>query len=166
MVGNIVKAAKRRIIKKRCPICGTRLKHGYCYTCRNSTKEVRNEYVNRVRALALQSSKLFASGQAVTLDDLCSRLKVSARLGTDVMATLKNAKLVKVTGVVRKVMGKTVMAGIGSGLSAVLWVTVGGFAVLSAATLVAILAVSIILPIAVTKSLQMKARRTLKRHTK
>ena len=166
VVGNIVKAAKRRIIKKRCPICGTRLKHGYCYTCKKSTKEVRNEYVNRVKALALQSSKLFASGQAVTLDDLCSRLKVSARLGTDIMATLKNAKLVKVTGVARKLMGNAVMAGIGSGLSAVLWVTVGGFAVLSAATLVAILAVSIILPIAVTKSLQMKARRTLKRHTK
>ena len=166
VIGNIVKAAKGRIIKKRCPICGTRLKHGYCYTCKKSAKEVRNEYVNRVRALALQGSKLFASGQAVTLDDLCSRLKVSARLGTDVMATLKNAKLVKVTGVARKLMGKAVMAGIGSGLSAVLWVTVGGFAVLSTAMLVSILAVSVILPIAVTKSLQMKARRTLKRHTK
>ena len=166
VMGNIAKAAKGRIIKKKCPICGTRLKHGYCYTCQNSTKEVRNEYVNRVKALALQSSKLFASGQAVTLDALCSGLEVSARLGTDVMATLRNAKLVKVSGVVRKLMGNAVMAGIGSGLSAVLWITVGGFAVLGVTALVAILAVSIILPITVTKSLQMKARRTLKRHTK
>jgi hypothetical protein len=165
-MGNIVKAAKGRIIKKKCPICGTRLKHRYCYTCKKSAKEVRNEYVYRVRALAVQSSGLLASGQVVTLNDLCSRLGISATLGTDVIATLKHAKLVKVRGIAAKLMGKAIVVGIGSGLSAVIWITVGGFAVLSTSALVAILVASVVIPIAVAKSLQMKARRALKKQTK
>jgi len=36
VVGSIVKSAKRRITKERCPICGTRLKHGQCFTCKKS----------------------------------------------------------------------------------------------------------------------------------
>jgi len=166
VMGNIVKAAKRRIIKKKCPICGTCLKHGYCYTCKKSAKEVRNEYIDRVKALALQSSELLASGEVVALDDLYSRLGINAALGTDVIATLKQAKLVKVRGIARKLMGKAIVVGIGSGLSAVIWITVGAFAVLSTSVLVAILVASVVIPIVVAKSLQMKARRTLKKHTK
>lgn len=133
---------------------------------KNLTKEVRNQYIDRVKALALQSSELLASGEVVTLDDLYSRLGINAALGTDVIATLKHAKLVKVRGIARKLMGKAIAAGIGSGLSAVIWITVGGFAVLSASALVAILVVSVVIPVAVAKSLQMKARRALKKHTK
>ncbi len=166
VIGNIVKAAKGRIIKKRCPICGTRLKHGYCYTCKKSAKEVRNEYIDRVKALALQSSELLASGEVVALDDLYSKLGINATLGTDVIATLKHAKLVQVRGIVGKLTGKAIVVGISSGLSAVIWITVGGFAVLSTPVLIAILAASIVIPIAVAKSLQMKARRALKKHTK
>jgi len=166
VMGSIVKAAKGRIIKDRCPICRTRLKHGYCYTCKKSAKEVRKEYVDRVRTLALQSSELLASGQAATLDELCSRLGVDAKLGTDVIATLKHAKLVKVKGMVGKLMGKAVMIGIGSGLSAVLWITLGGLVVLSSSALVVILAASVVIPVAVTKGFKMKAKSTVKKHTK
>ena len=62
-----------------------------------------------------------------------------------------------------RVEGKAVVAGISSGLSAVLWVTVGGFAVLSTSALVGILAASVVLPVAVAKGLQMRARRVLRR---
>jgi hypothetical protein len=165
-MGSIVKAARGRIIKDRCPICGTRLKHGYCYTCKKSAKEVRKEYVDRVRVLVLQSRELLASGQVTTLNDLWSRLGISAKLGTDVIATLKHAKLVKARGVTGKLMGKVVMAGIGSGLSTVLWVTVGGLVVLSSSILVGTLAASVVIPVALAKGLQMKAKRTLKKHTK
>ena len=166
VMGSIVKAAKGRIIKKRCPICETRFKHGYCYACKKSAKEVRHEYVDKVKALAIQSSELLASGQVATLDELCSRLEVNATLGTDIIATLKHAKLVKVKGIAGKIMGKTIMAGIGSGLSAILWVTVGGLVVLNSSVLVATLVASVVIPVAVVKSLQMKARRTLKKQTK
>ncbi len=161
VVGNITAAAKGRIIKKRCPICGKSLKYGYCYTCKKSAKELRNEYQDKIKDLALQSSELLTSGQVVTLDDLYSRLGISAMLGTDVIATLKHAKLVRIKGITRKLMGKAVMFGIGSGLSAVIWITVGGFAVLSTSVLIAILVVSVVIPVALTKSLQMKARRDL-----
>ena len=163
VVGSVVSAAKKRIIKKKCPICETRLKHGHCYTCKKSAKEVRNEYKNKLKDLALQGGQLIASGQAATLDDLCSRLNISGKLGTDVIAVLRHAKLVKVRGLARKLTGKAVMAGVGSGVSAIIWVTVGGFAVLSTSALVGILIASIVIPLAVTKSLQMKARRAIKR---
>ncbi|GAH37613.1 unnamed protein product, partial [marine sediment metagenome] len=87
-------------------------------------------------------------------------------LGTDVIATLKHAKLVKVRGIARKLMGKAIVVGIGSGLSAVIWITVSGFAVLSTSVLVAILVASVVIPVVAVKSLQMKARRALKKHTK
>jgi len=166
VMGSIVKAAKGRIVKERCPSCGTRLKHGYCYTCRKSTKEVRKEYVDRVRALAIQSSELLASNQVATVDELRSRLGVNVTLGTDIIATLKHAKLVKVKGITGKIMGKTIMVGIGSGLSAVLWVTVGGLVVLNSSALVATLVASVVIPMAVVKGLQMKTRRILKKQTK
>ncbi|HEX77806.1 MAG TPA: hypothetical protein G4O03_05265 [Dehalococcoidia bacterium] len=163
VMGNIAKAARGLIVKERCPICDTRLKHGHCYTCKRSAKEVRNEYAEKVRALAIQGAELLASGEVATLDELCSRLGISARLGTDVIATLRNAKLVKVRGLARKFMGKAVMAGIGSGLSAVLWITVGGFAALSTSALIAILVASVVIPLVLAKGLQMRARRALKK---
>jgi hypothetical protein len=166
VVGSIVKAIKRRIIKDKCPICETNLKHGYCYSCKKSAKEVQQEYMAKMRALAIQGGELLASGQETTLDDICARLGIDARMGTDVIATLKHAKLVKVKGIASKLMGKAVIAGIGIGLSTVLWVTVGGLVVLSSSVLLLILAASIIIPVAVAKSFQMKAKRTLIKHTK
>jgi hypothetical protein len=163
VVGSMVKGAKGLAVKESCPICGTRIRRGHCYTCRKSVKELRREYAERVSALAFQGAELLAGGGVATLDALCSKLGTDARLGSDVVAVLKNARLVKVTGVARKVMGKAVMAGIGSGLSAVLWITVGGLAVLSATALVVILVASIVVPLAAARGLQMKARRALKK---
>jgi hypothetical protein len=166
MMGSLAKAAKGRVIKNECPVCETRFKHGYCYTCKKSAKEVRNAYTDRVRTVAIQGSKLLASGEVATIDDLCSRLGINARMGTDVIATLKNAKLLKIRGIARKLMGKAVMAGIGSGLSTVLWVTVGGLVVLSSSAMVAILVASVVIPVTLTKSLQMRAKRAIKRQTR
>ncbi len=166
LMGNIARTARGRIIKDRCPVCGTRFKHGYCYACRKSAKEVRKEYTDRVTALVLQSGKLLASGQAATLDEICSRLGVDVKLGTDVLATLRQARLVKVKGMASKLMGKAVMVGVGSGLSTILWITVGGLVVLSSSALVVTLAASIVLPVAITKGFQIKAKRTLKKPVK
>ncbi len=163
VIGSIVSAAKKRILKDKCPICETRLKHGYCYTCKKPAKDVRNEYTNKLKELALQGGQLINSGQVATLDDLCSSLGVNGKLGTDVIATLRHAKLIKVRGLARKAAGKAVMAGIGTGVSTIIWITVGGFAVLSTSALIIILIASIVIPLAVTKSLRMKARRDLKR---
>jgi len=163
VMANMVKVTKSRIVKNRCPLCDSRLRHGHCYTCKRPAKEVRNEYAERVKTLALQGAKLLASGEVTTLDAFCSELGINARLGTDVLATLRKSKLVKAGGIARKLMGKALMVGIGSGLSAVLWLTVGGFAALSTSVLIVILVASVVIPVAVTKGLQMKAKRALKK---
>jgi hypothetical protein len=165
LVGSVVSAARKRIVKEKCPICGSRLKHGHCFTCKKSAKEVNREYQNRLKDLALQGGQLIADGKVKTLDDLCAALNISGNLGSDVIATLKHARLVKVRGLARKIAGKAVMTGIGSGLSAIIWVTVGGLAVLSAPVLIGIVAASIIVPLAVTRGLQIKAGRELRKST-
>lgn len=58
------------------------------------------------------------------------------------------------------------MVGIGSGLSTILWITMGGLVVLSSSALVVTLAASIVLPVAITKGFQIKAKRTLKKPVK
>ena len=163
VMANIVKVTKSRIVKDKCPLCDSRLRHGHCYTCKRPAKKVRNEYAERVKTLALQGAKLLASGEITTLDAFCSELGINTRLGTDVLATLRNSKLVKAGGIARKLMGKAVMVGVGTGVSAVLWITVGGVAALRTSALIAILVASVVIPVAVAKSLQMKARRALKR---
>ena len=165
VVANIVKAAKGRIVKNRCPICGSRFRHGHCYTCKKSRKEVQNEYIETIKALTLEAANIANSEEEITLEIICSRLGIDHRLGTDVIVTLKKSKLTKVKGITRKLTGKALMFGIGSGLSAVLWITIGGFAVLSNSALIAILALSVVIPVALTKGLQMKARHELKKLT-
>lgn len=163
VVGNVVKAAKSRIIKDRCPICESRLKHGQCLTCRKSAKEVRNEYTEKLKDLALEGGLLIADGQVKTFGEITSMLGINGKLGTDVIATLKHARLVKVGGLARKVMGKAVTAGISSGISAIIWITVGGFAVLSTGALVGILIAMIALPLIITRTLQAKAKSEIRK---
>jgi hypothetical protein len=163
VVGNIVGVGKKRIIKDKCPICDTRLKHGHCFTCKKSAKEVRQEYKNMLRDLCWQGGQLLADEQVSTMDELCSTLGISGKLGTDVIATLEHAKLVKVKGVTRQLTGRAVTAGIGTGLSTIIWVTIGGLAVLGTSVLIGILLASIVIPFALTKSLQYGARRSIRR---
>lgn len=160
--GNIVKAAKSRVSRNRCPVCGNRIRHGYCNTCRKSAREIRVEYVERLKELALEGAKLISAGQAATLETICSGLGISPRLGTDVLVTLRKSKLVKLKGIGRKILGKALTTGIGSGLSAVLWITLGGFAVLGSTVLIIILALSVAAPLALTRGLQMKTKRELR----
>jgi len=165
VVGSIVNSAKKRIVKQKCPMCESRIKHGYCFTCGKSAKEIRNEYVNSLKELALQCGQLISSDRTTTVEEICSRLDISDKVATDVVATLKHAKMVKVKGVARKITGKAVTAGICSGISAIIWITVGGFAVLSTTALITILIVAIVVPFTVAKSLQMKARHAIMRNT-
>ncbi len=159
VMSSIVKAAGSRIVKRTCPLCEGPIRRGHCYQCRKSAKQTRIEYVDRLQALALEAAKLVADGTATTVDQLQRELGVSARLASDVAAVLSKSKLVKLKGIGRKLAGKAIMAGIGTGLSTILWVTVGGFAVLEAWALVAIIVASVALPVAVTKMLQARARR-------
>jgi hypothetical protein len=163
-VGSIVNSAKKRIVRHKCPICDSRIRHGYCFTCRKSAKQVRAEYVNRLKELAIRGGELIANGQVVTMEQLCSLLDISGKLATDVIATLRHARLIKIKGLARKLVDKAVTAGICSGLSAIIWITIGGFIVLNAAALIIILLVALIIPFAITRIMQIRARRTIQKN--
>ncbi|HEY41769.1 MAG TPA: hypothetical protein G4O18_07930 [Dehalococcoidia bacterium] len=165
VTSNIVKAARSRIKKDRCPLCDTPIRHGHCYTCRKTAKQVRDEYAGKISTLAEEGARLIASGEVVTLDMLGSELNISPTLAGDVLAALHNAKLVKLKGITHKLLGKAIIMGIGMGLSLILWVTVGGLVALDTWALVAVLVASVVLPIIITKGLQAKARRELTRTT-
>ncbi len=162
VVGSIVSAARKRIIKEKCPVCGERFKNEYCFTCKKSAKEVHREYRDRLQDLAQQGEKLLADGE-VTYDDLCTKLGISGQLGADVMAVIKDARVFRVQGFARRLMVRAVFTGIGIAISTIIWITVGGFAVLGTAALVAILVAAIVIPLAVTWGLRIKAKRALQR---
>jgi hypothetical protein len=161
VVDAIVREARKRIKKRYCPICSSCIKHDYCYTCNKTTKVVEKEYTEKIRVLALQGIQLLASGEVKTLDVICSKLGISDKLGTDVIATLRNARLVRVKNIATKLMGKAVTTGISSAISFVLWITIGGFAILSTWLLITILVIALLLPILATKFFQWQARRAI-----
>jgi hypothetical protein len=163
VTGNLVKAAKGRIVRDRCPLDGEKLVHGYCPTHRKSAGELRTEYRKQLQELSLAGGELIASGQAATLGEITTLLGVSGKLATDVVAVLRHARLVKVRGLARKVAGKALLSGISSGVSAVIWMTVGGFAALSMGVLVAILAASVAVPLLITTTLKARTKRRLRR---
>jgi hypothetical protein len=162
VVGSIVNASKKFVVKERCPICGKPLKNEYCYTCMKSAKQVRLEYRNRLKNLAIQGEELLAGGE-VTRDELCTKLNIEGQIAADVIAVMNNAKLFRVKGVARGLMIKAILAGICFAISTIIWVTVGGFAVLSTAALLTILIVAIAIPLIVTWGFRIKAKRVLKR---
>ncbi len=162
VVGAIIKSARKRIVKQYCPICSSRIRHDYCYNCRKTAREVEKEYTEKVKELALQGIQLLASGETKTMEALCSSLGISDRLATDVIATLKNARLVKVKGIATKLMGKAVTAGISSGISLILWITIGGFAILSTWLLITVLFLALLLPILITRFFQWRAKHALR----
>ncbi|MFC1865615.1 hypothetical protein ACFLYB_02745 [Chloroflexota bacterium] len=96
------------------------MKHDCCYICKKTAKEIEKEYTEKVKALALQGIQLLASGEVKTLDVLFSKLGIDNRLAMDVIASLKDAKLVNVKGIASKLMAKAVITGISTAISAIL----------------------------------------------
>lgn len=160
VVGSIVSAAGKHIVGEVCPVCGTRFKNNYCFTCGKSAKVIRREYRKKLKDLALQSEKLFADGE-VTEDELSSKLNISEKEAADVLAVIRNARLFRVRKFSRGLMYRAIFAGIGFGISTIIWITVGGFAVLSTAALVAILIAAIVVPLAITWGLRLRAKRAI-----
>ena len=161
VVGAIVRAARKRVRKRYCPISYNRMKHDYCYICKKTAKEVEKEYTEKVKALALQGIQLLASGEVKTMDALCSKLGIDNRLAMDVIASLKNVKLVKVKGIASKLMAKAVITGISTAISAILWISIGGFAILNTWMLITVLFLALLLPVLITRYFQWRARKQL-----
>lgn len=157
-VGASVRAARKKVKKCYCPICSSRIKHDYYYSCKKTFKEVEKKYNDKVKALASQGLQRLVSGEVKTMGALCSKLNISDKLGEDVIATLKNEKLMKVKGIASKLMAKAVTTGISTAISAILWITIGSFVILSTWMLITVLFLALLLPILITKYFQWRAK--------
>jgi hypothetical protein len=162
VVGSIVNTSKKFVVKEKCPVCGKPFKNDYCDTCLKSAKQLRLEYRNRLKDLAIQGEELLAGGE-VTRDELCTQLNIEGQIAADVIAVMNNARLFRIKGIARGLVLKAILAGICFTISTVIWVTVGGFAVLSTAALLTILIAAIVIPLAVTWGFRIKAKRAHKR---
>ena len=162
VVGSFVSAARKRIVRDKCPVCGGRFKSGYCYTCKKSAKELRSEYNERLQDLARRGEKMLTDGEA-TFDDLCEKLGIDGRLGEDVIAVIRDARLFRMQGFARRLMVRAFFMGIGIAISTIIWITVGGFAALSTPALLAILVAAIVIPLAITWGFRIKAKRAIRR---
>jgi hypothetical protein len=90
---------------------------------------------------------------------LPASLGVSGRMAEDVIATIMNARLLAAKRVARKLAISAIITGISSGIALVLWVTVGGFVVVSTTTLVIILILSLVVPLIIAKIMLVRTRR-------
>ena len=158
----VTKAAHKRISRDRCPMCGTKIRHNHCDTCQKTAREVRQEFSEQIQELMNRAVPLLAQGGSVTLDALSRQLGITRQLATDVLAVARHARLVKVRGLARKLTGKVVMMGVSTGLSATLWVTVGGFARLTPTILIAIVVSTVVVPLLLTRLLAWRAGRALR----
>ena len=129
-----------------------------------SAKQVSREYRNRLKNLAIRGEELFVAGK-LTRNELCTTLEIDSQTATDVIAVMNNAKLYRVKGFARGLMIKGILASICFTISTIIWVTVGGFAILSTAALLTILIAATIIPLAVTWGFRAKAKHTLEKNT-
>ena len=164
VVGSFVDAARKRIVRDRCPICGERFQGGYCPKCKKSVKEIRREYHEKLQELAQQGEKMLADGEA-TFDNLSEKMGIDGRLAEDVIAIIRDARLFRMQGIARKLMVRAFFTGIGIAISTIIWIIVGGLAALSTPALVAILIAAIFVPLAITWGFRIKAKRAMQRST-
>lgn len=162
VVGSFVDAARKRIVREKCPVCGERFQSGYCPRCKKSIKEIRREYHDQLQRLAQQGEKMLVAGEA-TFDNLNEKMGLDDRLSEDVIAVIRDARLFRMQGIARKLMVRAFFTGIGIAISTIIWITVGGLAALNTLALLAILIAAILVPLAITWGFRIKAKRAIQR---
>lgn len=158
---SLVAAVKKNVVKGRCPICAGVIKHGFCRSCRKPAKELQREYRRLIHDLAAAGIKLLADGEVKSIGELPQKLGINGALAIDVMATIHNARLFEMKRVARSLFVSALLMGISSAVASILWITIGGLAVLSTAALMAVLILSVLVPFVIARALQARMRRQL-----
>lgn len=155
LISLLTREIERRIRKEYCPLCGNRVKKGFCKTDGLSIKEARQKYKQLILNLVEKLARgLMTRKKVVTLSDVKEFLNVDERIATDVLSVMSKGKLVSIKGLGKKVAGKAVKTGINSALSYIMLVTVGGLQALSFEMLVIILVASIFVPLIIAKAVR------------
>ncbi len=155
----IASAAKRLVVKEKCPLCQARLEHGFCPACGQSVKQLQKAYRALVKQLSAQGMELLAAREVESIATIPEAMGIEGELARDVVGTMHNARLLRVKKFGRSLMGAALVSGAASGIAAVLWVTLGGFSVLSTTALTIILALSFVIPWAIARIARMAMSR-------
>lgn len=155
----LVSAVKKVLVKDRCPVCEGVIKHGFCPNCRKSARELQRLYRRRIHDLAGAGMKLLEGGEVKSMADIPEKLGISGALAEAVRATMQNARLFEVKRVTRSLMVSALITGASSAVASLLWVTIGGLAVLNTAVLMGVLLLSVLLPLIIAGALNLRMRR-------
>jgi VIT1/CCC1 family predicted Fe2+/Mn2+ transporter len=120
-------------------------------------------YRRRIHDLSAAGIKLLAGSEVESIEELPQRLGINGALANDVTATIQNARLLEAKRVGRSLLASVLLTGISSAIAAVLWITVGGLAVLNTNVLMVILVLSVLVPFVIARALQMRMRRQFAR---
>ncbi len=155
----MTEAAKKRMKKDRCPMCGAHLKHDMCLPCGKPVEELRAEYVDSMKDLMVDFGDAFADNQVLSVGALSRELGITPHLATEFLAVARKAKLMGIKGIGARVGGKALMMSVNAGVSTVLIITVGGFARLTPTILAVIVVLTVAAPLAITRYVAWRARR-------
>jgi hypothetical protein len=155
----LVTAARKIVDRDKCPVCEGNIKYSYCRNCRKPARDIFRQYYKNVKEVSARGIALLSRGEIQNMSELPTSLGVSGRMAEDVIATIMNARLLAAKRVARKLAISAIITGISSGISLVLWVTVGGFVVVSTTTLVIILILSLVVPLIIVKIMLVRTRR-------
>ncbi len=162
---SMVSALKKIVVKDKCPVCGDKMQHGFCPTCRKPARELQKIYRRRIYGLAAAGSRLMDTGEIKTPEELPQKLELDVALAGDVIAVIKNARLFEAKRAGRSVLTSALLMGISSAVAAILWVTIGGLVVLSTTATIVIIALSILVPWIVATILRISMHRRITQET-
>ena len=152
----LVAAVKKTCVKDRCPMCGESIKHGYCRSCCKSARELQKLYRRRIHDLSATGIKLLANGEIKSIEELPQKLGINGSLASDVKATIQNVRLFEIKRAGHSLLASALLTGISSAVAGVLWITIGGLAVLNTVALSGILIVSVLVPFVIARAMQVK----------
>ena len=161
-VGSIISVSRKFVIKEKCPVCREYFRGKKCIKCGKSVKTIRKEYRKKLEKLAIRGEQLLATGE-VNREELGAKLDIDDQTANDVLKVIDDSRLRSIKMFLSGLVVKAIFAGLGFGISTILWVTVGGFAALSTPALISILVIALILPLALTLVFRLMAERAIRR---
>lgn len=162
VVGSIISVSRKFVVREKCPVCRETFKGKRCVKCGKSIKTIRKEYRKKLEKLAIRGEQLMAADE-VTREELGARLEIDDETAADVLKVIDESRKIRIKKFLSGLVVKAIFAGIGFGISTILWVTVGGFTALSTPALVSIMVIALLLPLAVTLAFRLMAERAIRK---
>jgi predicted transcriptional regulator len=158
-VAALTSEVKKRIRKRFCPICASKLKKNYCSKCNLSEEDAKKQYLSRMNEILPKVLNLLLDTRSLTLTSICKRFNINQKMASDVLASFRNSGIAKLKGLSLGLVKKGITIGINFSISTILWITIGGFAILNQTQLITIIVLSILIPAIIGKLSERRAKK-------